>query len=671
MLSKLAVRNARRSMRDYLIYILTMIMITAIMFAFNSMIFSESVRSLCVQAPTMIIMLGVASAFIVWIIAWLVSYMVRFMASKRSREFAVYMLLGFQKKQIANLFMKENILIGLISFAAGLIPGIFCQQLLTTLIYAIVSEQYTLHIELNIFTFILTAGIYILCYLLALMKNRRRFKKMNIRELLYADRENEKQAGTNRAGKQWMFFAGIGYIIIFIWMMYRGNINIKNIFILLAALAASVYVLFIGLSAFLTGYIRRSGTLLFRNMNLFVFRQLASKVRTMQKTLGTLTLLFTAVLTGCSCALMLNQYQNTQSAEKWPFDVAVYREDPDAGFEQEIRMMKEETDVQDLYVYQIRQDGSSQMNEWLEENLPGAWEGAYFKYDTFLSLSDYNRLRTMLGYDTVSLKENEYLIQTKERIADTVARFGEKHMIDSPEGKLTYSGIHTEPFEQNGHNGADYIFVVPDACAQKMTPYYSLLTAQIKGSVPEDLEKRLLSLQGINAYDFDAEMPEFTDRGTGSDTIYSSDSPVYVSENSTRDMRFLLSSIIFPLFYIAIVFVCVAMTILAVQQISDSDRYRYRYRVLGKLGLSERELDRVVFRQLSVYYLCPFAAAVLISFGMVWYISRNFLLYSGIHASVGSYFVWSVLFLGMLYLIYFALTFEEFRRNIRKNKYRN
>ena len=43
MLNKLALRNARRSMRDYLVYLITMTAVAAMMFAFNSLIFSEDI----------------------------------------------------------------------------------------------------------------------------------------------------------------------------------------------------------------------------------------------------------------------------------------------------------------------------------------------------------------------------------------------------------------------------------------------------------------------------------------------------------------------------------------------------------------------------------------------------------------------------------------------------
>lgn len=128
MLSKLAKRNAKRSMRDYLVYMLTMVLITALIFAFNSHDLFKIRQDLvqpCIRV--MIIMLSMASVFVVCITAWLVNYMVRFMADKRSREFATYLLLGFRKKQIANLFMKENMLIGLGAFfyrsCSGTVPA--------------------------------------------------------------------------------------------------------------------------------------------------------------------------------------------------------------------------------------------------------------------------------------------------------------------------------------------------------------------------------------------------------------------------------------------------------------------------------------------------------------------------------------------------------------------
>lgn len=54
------------------------------------------------------VMLGLATFFIVIIIAWLINYMLRFILEKRSRKFGIYLLLGMEKKQIAKLYMQTQ-----------------------------------------------------------------------------------------------------------------------------------------------------------------------------------------------------------------------------------------------------------------------------------------------------------------------------------------------------------------------------------------------------------------------------------------------------------------------------------------------------------------------------------------------------------------------------------
>ena len=94
---KLAIRNVMRLAKDYLVYFLTMTFVTALMFAFNSILFSEDVQKLFDIAGMMAAMVGIATFFIVWIIAWLIHYMVRFILEKRSREFGIYLLIGMKR----------------------------------------------------------------------------------------------------------------------------------------------------------------------------------------------------------------------------------------------------------------------------------------------------------------------------------------------------------------------------------------------------------------------------------------------------------------------------------------------------------------------------------------------------------------------------------------------
>ena len=238
----------------------------------------------------------------------------------REKEFGIYMLLGFRKKQIARLFLMENMVLGAAALVIGTVPGIFFQQVLTSAIYGILETEYTIHFSWDIRTFAVTAGVYAGAYVLALFRNQARFRRMDIRELVDREHENEKEIRTGKGRAGWIFFAAAAYILAFGWMLYGGRITQDTVYPLILGLLAAVYLLYAGLASFLVRYIRHQGALVWRGTNLFVLRQLSGKVRTMRFTMGTLTILFAAALVGTSCALMLNRYQMTQGDEKFPFD---------------------------------------------------------------------------------------------------------------------------------------------------------------------------------------------------------------------------------------------------------------------------------------------------------------------------------------------------------------
>lgn len=683
MLNKLALRNARRSMRDYVVYLMTMVLITAVMFAFHSMIFSPSIQSLCSEVGMIAAMIGIASFFVMMIVVWLVHYMVKFLAERRSREFATYLLLGFRKKQVAKLFLKENMLLGAAAFVIGLLPGLFLQQVMVTVIYAVVMEEYTIHLEINIWTFLLTAGVYLLSFVLALFRNKRRFRKMNIHDMMYLDKQNEQLKNGNRSGKKWMLFASLAYIIVFGVFLYGELFNAVNVWPLIAGLFAAIYFLYMGLAAFLVGHIRKGGKNVCKGANVFVLRQLSSKIKTMQFTLGTLTILFTVALVGCACGVMLNRYQDTQADEKWPFDIAVFNTDPEADFVPDLEVIQARAELSDQHIYRIYRSGSSDMNTYLKtcmglQDYENFW--GYFNYDTYMKLSDYNRLRGMLGYEQAQLADGKYLIHTKQRLLKYVEEYSGRHL--SLNGQAyTCAGINTEGFEQGGHNGADYVFVIPDEAAESLTPYYSVLMAQLKGDLEVSgaagndtaaaggLEEELLALvnQRMDWDHYDETGEKDFDMGFGTDQIYSFDSPVFVRAEDMRQMKVLLSTLIFPLFYIGLVFLCVAVTVLAVQQLSDATRYKFRYSMLRKLGMKEKEVNSVILRQLSWYYLFPFVAALILSVEICGFLSTKFAEYSNVGDPAWVYLGASTLIFGIVYLLYFAATYVEFKRNVSES----
>ena len=201
-------------------------------------------------------------------------------------------------------------------------------------------------------------------------------------------------------------------------------------------------------------------------------------------------------------------------------------------------------------------------------------EGVYCDFDTYMGVSTYNHLREMLNLPEISLKEDEYAIHMKERVFQQVGDFSDQIVIENEGQVLTFAGCYTESFSQDGHNGGDYILVVPDKVLKQMRKYYAEMVADIQGKAPETLQTQLDDIEEDrgkgNAQEFagteedfeDWEERELENFCSGSDSIV-----VYASKNLVRDnfipeVKYMLSSIIFPLSYIGLVFLCVSLTVL-------------------------------------------------------------------------------------------------------------
>ena len=286
MLNKLALRNAKRSMKDYVVYLITMAAVAAMMFAFNSLIFSEDIQNMCSEAIVLGLMLGLVTFFIVLIVAWLINYMARFMLEKRSREFAAYLLIGLKKKALSRLYMKENLMVGTAALVMGMAVGMLLQQVIMTVFYSVFSEDYQLHIQLNGWCLLMTIGCYYACYVLALWRNKKIFKKMTIAQLLQMDKKNDQIHPKHERLRQWLFILAVAYILFVYVIMFIG---------------CSIWVALILYGRICRGHLcpcfpdfphlscagsNKRGPGMYRKNRIFLYRQLASKVRTMRFTMG-------------------------------------------------------------------------------------------------------------------------------------------------------------------------------------------------------------------------------------------------------------------------------------------------------------------------------------------------------------------------------------------------
>ena len=626
------------------------------MFAFNSMMFSDLILNMNAHMADYKMLLILFSVIVLIVVAWLVNYMTKFMLEKRSREFGTYLILGMENKDVSKLFFYENVIFGVIALVLGCFIGSFVFQGLVIIVTAFFGKEYSLNAEFSVYAMLLTIVYYFMIQILVVFRNNRYLKKLKIHDLMNADKVNE-QVQVKHVTRN---------VILFVLSLVAGVIACTKapIIVVIICIIFFIYGFYIGISGILVLLVSKTKHFKYKKMYVFLFRQLASKINTMGFTMGTLAMLFTLALLSSNYAIGLSSYK--AEIEKYaPFDICLTDLDAGEDFSKAREMLKKDGWVKNELVYSIYQGEHDTLRKVLKDNQVF---GGYFKYDTYMKVSDYNVLRGFLGLEEISLKEKEYVIHCVASISGYYEEWLQANsQMEICHEQYKCQGIYDEVFAQNGQNGAGYVVVVPDHVAEQMKVYYSQYTCQTLKETDNNLYEELKSYvsQDAEYWSTSAEREGELDHGMGLDSMYAIFDNIMVKNGGlVSEVEAAIITVVSSIFFVALVFICVALTILAVQQLSDSTKYKYRYRVLHHMGVDDRQREKLIWKQLLIYFGGPILIPVLIS--MILSLKLNHMLLTGTQIQTGNYLFFAValvLFL-LVYSIYFSVTYLCFKRNV-------
>ena len=130
---KLALRNIRRSVRDYAVYFITLLFGVAVFYAFNSIGSQQILFDMETSASRSVFdsttyILGMFSVVVACVLGFLILYANQFLIRRRKREFGTYLVLGMTPGHVSRIVLYETVLVGLLSLAVGLICGVLLSQ---------------------------------------------------------------------------------------------------------------------------------------------------------------------------------------------------------------------------------------------------------------------------------------------------------------------------------------------------------------------------------------------------------------------------------------------------------------------------------------------------------------------------------------------------------------
>lgn len=283
------------------------------------------------------------------------------------------------------------------------------------------------------------------------------------------------------------------------------------------------------------------------------------------------------------------------------------------------------------------------------------------KYDfpvVAISLSDYNTIRKMLGYEPITLSEDEFTTQWQS-IATNEERdsFLKEHssiLTDAGELTLSEHSFYEEAIGETAYNSyTDVLYVFPDSICENLLPVirnrYIMTTESISYENARALEQA-----------FSAEYPEITDTGVSYAIRLNT-----LQVNTTKASNFVLQA---SMLYAAVVLMVICLTVLSLQQLLDASQYKYRFSVLRKLGVEDTHIGKLVLKQLGIWFGLPIVVAIIVSTMVIIYfiqtISAEISAYIGFGALMTQIGM-TVSILALLLICYFISTWLLFKKSIK------
>lgn len=600
---KLAFKNIKKSYKNYVIYFLTLIFGICIFYTFNSIESQSVMMELNEQKQSAFMMaeqlMGYFSVFIAFVLGFLIVYANNYLIKRRKKEFGIYMTLGMENGSLSKMIFLETLFIGAISLGIGLVLGIMLSQALSVL------TAYMFQVDLTKFQFVFsplgfkrTVLCFSIIYLVVLIFNFISVRKIKLIDLLTASKRNEKPTIKNLWVSVILFLVSLGILGTAYYKVIHDGIafasfNALGLPILLGCIGTFIF--FYSLTGFFLKVIQGNKKFYLRDLNMFVMKQISSKINTTFVSLSFICLMLFLAICTFSGGLGINRAINADLKDLTKFDVTFWS---NSGENIEKLLKEKNIDISNIAKEEsnmVMYDSKIKYSNFLSKEGMTAMKN-YFPVanDNDILVIDekgYNNTLKLLGKEPVNLKENQYLavgnIDEMKKWVNKSLENGKKINISGktlePENKK-YENINLYNFTMKGDI---LIFVVKDSLIEGLKPVSSRFNMMLKdnSNTKEELEE--VRDQLVESQVYSITKKEIYDNAAG-----------------------LGATMAYLGIYLGLIFIITSAVVLAIQQLTESTDNVERYRLLKEIGVDQKMINKAIFTQVGVYFMLPLSLAI-------------------------------------------------------------
>ena len=662
MLSKIALKNIKKSFKDYSIYFLTLTFAVCIFYSFNSLDSQMAIAKMnAVQTGYVEVMKNLmagVSIFVSVILGALIIYATNFLIKKRKKEFGIYMMLGMGKWKISKILIIETLFVGAISLIAGLLLGIFLSQglsLLTVKMFLVDLSQYKFVVSWKaIGRSILYFG---LIYLVVIIFNTLVISKYKLIDLINSSRKSEKITVRSAGLSFTILIASIVILVVAYYLASVTNLDFNDYRFLTSIFLGIIGTLgfFFGASSVLLLILKKSDNLYYNNLNTFTIRQITNKFNTNFISMAVICLMLFVTIGILTTGLSMKKSFEGITKKFTPYDLSCSlnkdNEESNIPIEEALAkyhiILDENTEYITMNTYMIDFSIKDLLGKYTDTGSELINFNPVFEKAQVISVTDFNKNRKLLGKKELQLNDDEiYLASNSESMIPTIERFLKENnqiIIDGKAYDIKEKKVLDDSLGTTGASNNIFSFIVPDDFCNNLTADSEYININYVGEGKERKKEEVAKiLEGYMTIE----------PGVIGDDI----KLLAMSREIAYDSSVGMSTIIlFVAIYIGIVFLLSSAVVLAIQQLAQCNDSLERYEVLRKIGASRRQINKSILVEVLTFFIMPLSLAIIhsiVGINIVEEYLQNFGNYDILISSLITALIFVIVYGGYFYATY-------------------
>ena len=670
MYSKIAINNVKKSFKDYTIYFLTIAFAVCIFYSFNAIDAQKAVlvmsKSQAEYMTVVTTLISYVSIFVSFILGGLILYANNFLIKKRKKELGIYMTLGMSKSKISKILLGETLIVGILSLVAGLLLGVLLSQGLS-LFTAKLFE-----VDMTEFKFIISFGAigktilyFAIIFGMLMVFNTTIVSRYKLIDMLNAWRKNEEIKIKNPIVSSIVFIISIIILVVAYYLVSKVGLDMEDIkfktSIVFGILGTVGF--FFGISGFIISIVQKSKNIYLRKLNIFVTRQISSKVNTNFISMAVISLMLFITIVILSTGLSFKSALEAGIVAPFDASVKLFTEEGEkyTSVEQILNIAK--YDVKDnkaIFFNTYRMDGpdaNSILKDYAVGDFKKDLDNGKQRWESIdmIKLSDFNKIRELEGKSTFTMNDDEVMLLSNFKSAKASI----ENMIKL-KGTVNLNGKEYKVANTDYLDDALYNSVIAD----------NVLTLIVNDNFDGNiyLSDAYMDVNYKNPGDESAEedMQNSFHNVKDNKELYDLPLIVYTKQDVYNENKGVSTIILYIGLYLGIVFLIASAAVLALQQLSEASDSSDRYKALKKIGATEKMINKTIFAQTVIYFIMPLGLAIVSSIVGINVVNKYLSLFGNTNIVPTALLTLAILVI--VYGGYFYVTYTGYKSIIKNSK---